>query len=105
MHYRPIKWWQRPSWLAALASLVAALSFAAFVIDAHYTRSDVDAIERQQDDITELVTFVRDLQQEQDDDPDRVGQGDLQIFVDLLCSSTDPARLAFCEAHGLLPKE
>jgi hypothetical protein len=96
--------------------LIAALSFAAFVTTTIVTSKEVgsagsvavdnqeslEAIERaiegiqgNQEGIDVLVNFVRDMQAQPEEEP-----ANLQVFIDLLCSSEDPVRLAACAKLG-----
>lgn len=107
-----LRWWQRARWLAALAALIAAMSFAAFTTNTVATRNKVEqtgsvavdnqatleridralsGIEANQQGIDELVSFVRDLQSQPQGNSDAVQQ-----VIDLLCASEDPVRLEAC---------
>jgi peptidoglycan hydrolase CwlO-like protein len=98
----------------AAAALVGALSFAAFavttIVDNKETEQLQDSDAEQDIDITanrkalediaktlagveELVKYVRDVKDRAEQEGDPV---DLTIFVDLLCASEDPVRLAAC---------
>lgn len=105
------QWYKRPKWLAALASFIAACSFAAFVTTTIFTSAEAEktgsnvedlegairAIEENQKGIDELVTFVRDLQQQRP--PSSAGNTE-RLFgeaMELLCASSDPVRLEACQ--------
>lgn len=53
-----LEWYKRPTWLASLAGLVAAVAFAAFVVVTVRDSATLDAIKHQQRDIDELLCFV-----------------------------------------------
>lgn len=118
---RPLRWFQRPAYIAALAALIASLALATLAASNVATGNDLDdqgtvlqrlddiavdnhstleAIERNQAGVDELVAFVRDLQARPA--PEAVN---VQTFIDLLCASDDPVRLAACEQLGANPKE
>lgn len=118
---RHLRWFQRPAYIAALAGLIASIALGTLaasnvatgndlddqgaVLDridrlAVENRSTLDAVERNQAGTDELVAFVRDLQSRPEPETD-----DRQMFVDLLCASEDPVRLAACEELGAIPKE
>lgn len=58
VHDQKLKWWQRPTWLASLAALIASLSFSAFVFVEIRDSSTLDAIKHQQEDVDDLLCFV-----------------------------------------------
>lgn len=116
---RQMRWFQRPGYVAALAGLLAAIALAVMAasnldtgneiddqgailtrIDrlAIENRSTLEAVERNQAGVDELVEFVRDIQAEPETNT-------TQMFVDLLCASEDPVRLAACRELGAIPKE
>lgn len=110
----PTHWYARPQWLAALAALIAASSFAGFVTTTVFTsertsensedigslehvvaelQSAVQGIEKNQEGIDELVAFVRDLQSQ----PQGNGTRDaVEQVLDVLCASSDPVRVQAC---------
>lgn len=101
----PIRWWQRPLWLGALAAFVLAVAQCAFVLTvadqgavldelskvADSNGQAISSIEKNQEGIDELVAFVRDLK-------DRPGSSSQAVeeVLRLLCASSDPARQAAC---------
>lgn len=108
------RWWQDWRWIAAVAAVIFAVGFGSFVRSIIPTNESVqeaepvltelrhlaednaktlDALERSQAGIDELVEFVRDVKAQQENGE----EVDLQIFVDLLCASNDPARQAACD--------
>lgn len=103
------RWFQDWRWIASIAGLVGALSFAAFAgqLVVNSGKADqrdesinniekiLEGVAENQEGIEELVSFVRDAQAQAS--TDRIRPDDLLIFVDLLCSSEDPVRLAACE--------
>lgn len=64
------------------------------------TQPVLDRLDKQQADLTILVDFVKDVQNASNEE-----QQDLQVFVDLLCASSDPIRIQHCVAIGALPAE
>ena len=58
VHDQKLKWWQRPTWLASLAALIAAMSYFAFVFVTIRDSRTLDAIEHQQEDVDDLLCFV-----------------------------------------------
>lgn len=120
-----IEWYKRPKWLASLAALIAALSFAGFVTTTVMTSNRVDTstekvdaaallaeanakslekieeaiegIQHNQEGIDELVEFVRDLQAQP---PSNGTQQAVQQVITLLCASEDPVRRQACEEIG-----
>jgi len=111
-----LKWWQRPAYIASIAALVAAVALGTLGVSALITndaldrldqvagdnRATLEAIERNQAGVDELVDFVHDLQQAPPDD--NTEQVVNRIFV-LLCASEDPVRIAACTELGLNPGE
>lgn len=106
------KWWQDWRWIAAVAGLLAAGAFISFVITTIATNEsvtdidpilkelkvlaesnahEIERIDASQAGIDELVAFVRDIQQRQPGP-----NSNAQMFIDLLCSSSDPVRLEAC---------
>lgn len=114
-------WLKRPAYIAALAALIAAIALGTVAATTVITggkvddqgpileridklavenRSTLDAVERNQAGVDELVEFVRDIQARPD-----AGASDRQLFIDLLCASEDPVRIAACQELGAIPKE
>lgn len=101
-------WYKRPKWLAALAALVAAWSFAGFVTTTVVTSRQaevnsenigsleqvVEELRRNQEGIDELVAFVRDLQSQPPDNNSTARA--VQQVLDMLCASSDPVRMEAC---------
>lgn len=108
----PRRWWHDWRWIAAVAALLLGLAAStvavkttitdsrvgdqAEVIDRLGTLAESNAaairqIEHNQAGIDELVAFVRDIQQQ-----DTADDHTVQTFIDLLCASSDPVRLAAC---------
>lgn len=120
----PRHWWQNPKFWASVAAVLLALSTIAGQYVAHNTLSEIRevkgtfnglseiaktnsdallALEKNQEGIDELVAFVHELQ-EDDGESDGGGQSG-QVFVDLLCNTTDPATDNVCrqlEAEGVI---
>lgn len=111
----PLKWWQTPKYIAAMAALVFAVGFCIFVWKTVSTADDVSrfgpiverldglsqnnseniaALERNQVGIDVLVSYVEDLKERE---AQSQGEGSTtQMFVNLLCASSDPIRQAAC---------
>lgn len=88
-----LKWWQRPTWLASLAAFIASISFSALMVVTIRDSETLDAIEKNQEGIDELVTFVRDLQSQP---PSNGSSQVVQQVISLLCASEDPVRQQAC---------
>ena len=103
--HQPVKWYQNWRWIAAVAAFFASIAVSALAATTVVNSAHIDdlsvlaernskaitGIENNQAGIDELVAFVHDVQLRQ-------GQGgnQSQLFIDLLCSSSDPVRLAAC---------
>lgn len=105
----PLKWWQQARWLASLAGLIAAVSFAAFVITTvvtsdrtEETSDSVAAIQHAQEDIDVLVGFVEDLQNN-DGNTEQQGQTAqaVQKILSAICATSDPVRIEWCKQEGI----
>jgi hypothetical protein len=114
------QWWQDWRWAAAVAAVLIGVSFAVFVASTVANTAEVadqgeviaqlsvlaesnaiaiQQIEANQEGIDELVAFVRDVQAQPDTEPDTV-----RVFIELLCASSDPVRVAACnELQGAAP--
>lgn len=103
-----LAWYKRPAYIASCAALIFALAASTVAANTVINGSRLDdqgevleAIEKNQAGVDELVAFVRDLQEQPDDDTN--AQVVQQIFR-LLCASEDPVRLAACaELEGNFP--
>jgi len=105
--------WRR-LWAVTFGALILVLGSGAvtvnLLLDASRVRnrelSQIDQVIQEISDnqagIDELVSFVRDVAETQNEE-----EFDLTVFIDLLCSSEDPARQAACAAlpPNLQPKE
>lgn len=95
-----LKWWQDWRYMASVAAIMIAGALIMLGLTALNTNSLVGKIEQNQEGIDELVAFVREIQKNAENDT----SVDLQIFIDLLCASSDPERVAFCTEHNLYNK-
>lgn len=94
---KPLIWWKKPAWLASLAAFIAAIAFSIFVFTAVSNKETLDAIEKNQAGIDELVGFVRDVERQQG----QQGESDtVRNLYTLLCASEDPVRIKACEQLG-----
>lgn len=114
-----LRWWQRPAYIAAIAGLAAAVAVGTLAANSIITgnevnaqgevldridqlaidnRSTLEAIEKNQAGVDELVEFVRDIQSRPEADDDTV-----RTFVRLLCASSDPVRQQACAELGATP--
>lgn len=112
---KPLPWWKQPSYVAAVALLIAAFSVAVIAVgviqlrvvaDGNARRSRensevLQSIKDNQKGINELVDFVHDLKQQATQDGNNQAVKDLET---LLCASDDPVRIAACEKLGLRPE-
>lgn len=121
----PLKFYQNWKWVAALAALILGVGLAAFSIpgsiSATETQTDVEtltsigevladnsetnrrtleridraitAVENNQTGIDELVEFVHEIQAREQAQGNRDSS---QMFVELLCASSDPVRQQAC---------
>ena len=92
-----LKWWQRPAYIASIAALVASLAFVTVAVNSAINGSRLDdqgdvleAIERNQAGVDELVDFVHDLKAEDQANPDTADP--VRVVLDILCASSDPRR-------------
>lgn len=107
-------WWQDWKWVAAIACVLAALAIGAWslasvrtnvAVDrlaalAQQNRVTLERIDRNQAGIDELVAFVHDVQRQQ------AQQGSADVVnrvLTILCSSSDPTRMAACQQLGIPP--
>lgn len=111
---RRVRPWESAKWIAAVAGLILAISFAVFVWTSVRTdrsiatlkgvadanKTVLERIDRNQAGIDELVNFVHEVQAQEA----QQGNGQSQVVGQLeqiLCSSSDPIRIEACQRLGI----
>lgn len=115
---KPKRWWQNPQWVKAVAFLIFAVGNTTWALTTVATQNDVQDAEAAFDDLAALtdgnratldrladnqagidvlVSFVREVQAQQE--AAEGGSGDaVQTLITILCASSDPVRIEACQA-------